>query len=56
MLYLTITLSDNTQNTYIAEEFRITKGFLKIINSTYGNRAIPKSDVISTEIIVMEDK
>lgn len=55
MVYLTITFKDNTQATYVAEELRITKGFIKVINSTYGNRAFPKSEVNSMYIIMVED-
>lgn len=55
MVYLTITFKGNTQATYVAEEVRITRGFIKVINSTYGNRAFPKSEVNSMYIIVVED-
>ena len=54
MVYLTITFKNNTQATYIAEEVRITRGFIKVINSTYGNRAFPKTEVNSMYIIMVE--
>lgn len=56
MIYLTITFKNEMKATYVAEEFRITRGFVKVVNSTYGNKAIPKSEVNTIQIVIMEDK
>lgn len=56
MIYLTITFKNNKKETYVAEEVRITKGFIKLVNSTYGNRAFPKEEVNSMHIIILEEK
>lgn len=56
MLYLTITFKNNMQATYMAEQLRITRGFVKIENSTYGNRAIPRDEISSMYIIMVEEQ
>ena len=56
MLYLTITFKNNMQVTYTAEQLRITQGFVKIETSTYGNRAIPRDEIKSMRIIMVEEQ
>lgn len=54
MRYALITFKDKTQKAYVMEEFRLTRGFAKIINSTYGNVAIPIEDILEIDLKISQ--
>lgn len=52
MRYIYIKFKLGHTATFNMNEMRITKGYLKIVDHTYGNRAFPIEEIESMEIIL----